>query len=234
MSKRLDIIAQLVRPGIGVVDVGTDHAYLPIELCKRGYKGKITATDINALPLKKAELNLKNAGFEERVSLMLCDGFADVDPESVDTVVIAGMGGDTITGILDRAEWCMRSGTRLILQPVTKPEILRYWLTNNEFYIENDILVKENGTLYQIISAEFGTPEKYKDAELFTGKYEYIKDSEYFDEHIKRHEKRFKSASAGIDDKDRAGLQAWKKLLCAMYDELKAMESAKNEGREHL
>lgn len=234
MSKRLDIIASLVSDGVGVIDVGTDHGYVPIELCKKGYRGFITATDINEGPLRKARSNLERYGFEDRVKLILCDGFADVDPDTADTVIIAGMGGDTATGILDRAEWCMREATKLILQPVTKPEILRYWLINNEFHIDKDILVKENGTLYQIISASFAPPQKYCDAELFTGKYEYIKDSEYFAEHITRHKKRFLSAANGIDDNDRDGLQAWKKLLYAMADELAKMENTKYEGREHL
>lgn len=234
MSKRLDVIASLVENGIGVVDVGTDHAYVPIMLCKNGYEGMITATDINELPLKKARINLEKNGFEDRVTLKLCDGFAELNPDTADTIIIAGMGGDTATGILDRAEWCMRERTKLILQPITKPEILRYWLTNNEFHIDNDILIKENGTLYQIISATFGKAEPYLDAELFTGKYEHIKDSEFFSEHIERHKRRFQSAVCGIDDKERSGLQAWKKLLCDMIDELNEMESAKNDGREHI
>ncbi len=220
MSKRLDVIASLVRDGVGVVDVGTDHAYLPTLLCQTGYKGFITATDINEGPLKKAELNLKKNEFEDRVRLILCDGFADVDPSTVDTIVISGMGGDTITGILDRAEWCMREGTHLILQPATKAEILRYWLVNNEFHIDNDILIKENGIIYQIIDASFGKPQKYSDAELFTGKLEYIKNSECFCEHISRHEKRFFSAACGIDNNDRIGLQAWKSMLTDMANEI--------------
>lgn len=234
MSKRLDTIAALVKPGIGVIDVGTDHGYVPIKLCEKSYSGYITATDINPDPLKKAELNLCKYGFEDRVKLMLCDGFEQVDPSTADTVIIAGMGGDTITGILDRAEWCMREGMRLILQPATKPEILRYWLTNNEFCIDEDILVKENGTLYQIISASFAKPQSYLDAELFTGKYEFIKNSEYFHEHIAGHIKRFNSAVKGIDEREGRGLQAWKMLMRSMIDELTRMERAKNEGREHL
>lgn len=234
MSKRLDTIAALVKDGVGVIDVGTDHAYIPILLRKNGYNGFITATDINEAPLKKAKLNLADNDCEDSVELRLCDGFADCDPEKADTVIIAGMGGDTIVGILDRAEWCMRPGMKLILQPATKAEILRYWLVNNEFKIENDILIKENGMLNQVIYAEFGVPEKYADAELFTGKYEHIRDSKYFSEHIKRHMRRFGDAADGIDAAERTGLLPWKKLLCGMVSELQRMEAAKNEGKMHI
>lgn len=234
MSKRLDTIAALVSDGVGVIDVGTDHAYIPILLRNCGYTGFITATDINEAPLKKAELNLLESGWRDGVKLVLCDGFADCDPASADTVIIAGMGGDTIVGILDRAEWCMHPGMKLILQPATKAEILRYWLINNDFRIDDDILVKENGMLNQIIAASFGKSEKYCDAEIFTGKYEHIFDSEHFSEHIKRHRRRFSAAADGIDGTDRAALLPWRKILRNMVTELDEMETAKNEGKEHL
>ena len=88
--------------------------------------------------------------------------------------------------------------------------------------------------LNQIIYAEFGVPEKYADAELFTGKYEHIRDSEYFSEHIKRHMRRFADAADGIDATERTGLLPWKKLLCGMVSELQRMEAAKNEGKMHI
>ena len=92
-------------------------------------------------------------------------------PDAVDTIVIAGMGGDTICGILDRAEWCMDSRYRLILQPMSKAEILRYWLCNNGFRIVEEAPVEENGTIYQILCAAFcGVNDMLSDAEMYIGK----------------------------------------------------------------
>ena len=169
MSNRLELIASFVENGIGVADVGTDHGYIPVMLVKRGYKGNIIATDINEGPLQKAKQSLKDADCEDSVKLVLCDGLDGCKPEMVDTIIVAGMGGDTITGILDRAEWCAREDMKLILQPVTKAEILRYWLVNNDFVIKSEAQVKENGTVYQIICAVPGRDCKYMDAELFIG-----------------------------------------------------------------
>lgn len=224
MSKRLDKIASYVEPGIGVADVGTDHGYIPVMLCKRGYEGSIIGTDINEGPLNKARRSLFEAGFEDRVILKLCDGLEAVEPETVNTIIVAGMGGDTITGILDRAEWCAREDVRLILQPVTKPEILRYWLINNEFCITSEALVKENGTIYQIICARPGKSEKYTDAELFTGKLERIKQEELFREHIAIHVKRFASAVNSLEKTERGGLEAWLEILKNILRELEDMD----------
>ncbi len=220
MSKRLDKIASYVKDGVGVADVGTDHGYIPVMLCRRGYTGNIIGTDINEGPLNKARRSLLEAGFEDKVTLVLCDGLEGVEPDSVNTIIVAGMGGDTITGILDRAEWCAREDIRFILQPVTKPEILRYWLINNEFQITDEALVKENGTVYQIICAKPGKSEHYSDAELFTGKLVRIKNEELFSEHIAIHVKRFKSAVESLEKARRSGLDDWLMILRNILREL--------------
>lgn len=224
MSKRLDKIASYVEDGIGVADVGTDHGYIPVMLRRRGYDGNVIGTDINEGPLNKARRSLLEAGFEDSVTLKLCDGLDGVDPQSVNTVIVAGMGGDTITGILDRAEWCAREDVRLILQPVTKAEILRYWLVNNEFCITEEALVKDNGTIYQIICAKRGQSEKYSDAELFTGKFERIKDEDSFSEHIAIHVKRFRSAVSSLEKTERNGLEAWIDILKNILLELEGID----------
>lgn len=220
MSKRLESIASKVRNGIGVVDVGTDHAYLPLLLLKRGYKGNIVATDINDGPLQKARQNITEHGAESAIELFLCNGLDSCCPELVDDIVIAGMGGDVICDILDRAPWCERSDVQLILQPVTKPEILRYWLINNGFRITGEELVSENGTIYQIMTAIPGKAEKYTDAELFAGSFRMIESSPLFSEHIDAHIKRFEKASAGLSGANRAGLQAWRQMLLDILSQL--------------
>jgi len=227
MSKRLEKIASFVADGVGVADVGTDHAYLPIILRDRGYTGRIIATDINEGPIGKAAAGLREAGYEDSVELVLCDGLSGCKPDSVDTIVVAGMGGDTITGIIDRAEWTYKPGIKLILQPVTKPEILRYWLINNEYRITDECLVKENGTVYQIICAEIAEKVKYSDAELYVGKLEQIIKYDCFAEHIDNHIKRFKSAVEGLNIAERTGLDAWLELNSTVLSELYEMRRSK-------
>lgn len=171
MDARLDAIYRLIRPGRGVIDVGTDHATLPVRLALEGYPGNILASDLREGPLAAAKRTAAQFGVSERIVFLLADGLDACDPSSVDTIVIAGMGGDTICGILDRAEWCMSPACRLLLQPMTKAEVLRYWLSNNGFAIENEVLAEDAGTVYQIIVALFcGENERLSDAELYLGK----------------------------------------------------------------
>ena len=230
MSNRLELIASFVKNGIGVADVGTDHGYIPVMLVKRGYKGNIIATDINEGPLNKAKQSLIEAGCEEAVELILCNGLDGCESEKIDTIIVAGMGGDTITGILDRAEWCAREDIKLILQPVTKPEILRYWLVNNDFRIINEAQTEENGTVYQIICAVPGRDCRYKDSELFIGRYDLIKGSTYYEQMLDKHIIRFSSAAEGLKSTDRVELLPWLGIIENILQELKTMRGINDEN----
>ena len=232
MSSRLEMIASFVTQGRGVADIGTDHAILPIILRRRGYKGYIVAGDINEGPLKKAERGLLEAEIDD-VELKLCNGLESIDGSRIDTIVVAGMGGDTITGILDRGlydmpEWADRSDYKLILHPVTKPEILRYWLVNNGFRISGENYIEDNGILCQIICAEPGESEKYMDSELYVGQLERIGNQPCFEAVVDKHIKRFKAAAKGLENASDASLAAWKKLIENMISELERMKGAKH------
>lgn len=206
MNKRLKAIFSHISDGIGVVDVGTDHGYIPAALAESGYTGNIIASDINMGPLESAQRNAEDIGVRDNIDFLLCNGLEKCDPSKIDTIVIAGMGGDTICGILDRSEWCIADGYKLILQPMTKAEILRFWLINNGFKITNEEYVHD-GNLYQILLAEFGASVRYSDAELYTGKYEQVCFDGLFPEYLEKLIGRFEyenramsSAESGRDD----------------------------------
>ena len=202
MNKRIAAIYDLISPGVGVIDVGTDHGYLPAALAANGYPGRILASDINEGPLRAAERSAARAGVSDRIEFLLCDGLALCPPEAVDTIVIAGMGGDSIVKILDEAEWCMDSRCRLILQPMTKAEVVRYWLAYNEFEILSESLIEDAGTLYQILTARFGGHTELSDAELFVGKASLAGDRALYRLALEGLEGRLAKALDGMGDRE--------------------------------
>ena len=123
LPPRLAAIAALVPDGARLADVGTDHALLPIRLLLDGKIQSAVATDIRPGPLSRAKENAYAAGVQD-LSCVLCDGLTGVSPDSADTVVIAGMGGENIAAILRAAPWACRN-TLCILQPMSRPEELR-------------------------------------------------------------------------------------------------------------
>lgn len=227
MNSRLSLIASLIPPGIGFADVGTDHGYLPAHMAVNGYAGRIIASDIKSAPLSTAVETAREYGVEDRIGFRLSDGLDDVRPDEVDTLVIAGMGGDTISGILDRAEWCMNSKYLLLLQPMTKSEILRYWLVNNGFEITGEYLLRDGGELYQLLSARFGGVTRLDDAELFAGCYELLRNDPLFPQQLSLLIRRFERALDGIDHAKRTMYcrSLYKGILDRLYQMKKELDA---------
>jgi len=150
LSLRLKTIASLVPDGARVCDIGTDHGYLAIELKSSGKASSVIAADINPLPLKNAFENIKKSGVRD-IELRLCDGLTGIDKDEVDTIIIAGMGGEVIAGIIKNSIKTAKSDKRIILQPTTSPEFLRRFLYSNGFEIKNETPVFENGKIYSVM-----------------------------------------------------------------------------------
>ena len=131
INARLRTVADFVCGGALVVDVGCDHAILPIELVRKNKVGRVIACDIGEGPLASANRNIKRAGLEEVIETRLSDGLNKILPDEVDHIVIAGMGGDLIARIIGNAEWTRDKKYRFILQPMTSADDLRVWLCQN-------------------------------------------------------------------------------------------------------
>ena len=170
MDKRLNqIYNMLPESGTGIIDIGTDHGLIPIRLAMEGYPGTIIATDIAEGPLKTAVRNAEEKGVRDRIRFMICDGLDYCPVNEIDCILISGMGGDSICDILDRAEWLQEGQYKLVLQPMTRQEVLRYWLVNNGFQITEEALVYDKKHSYQILSAVPGQNREMKDAEYLVG-----------------------------------------------------------------
>lgn len=169
LSKRLNLIADFVKSGSNVCDVGTDHGYLPAFLYLSGRCDSVTATDINQKPLENAKANLKKLG-ADGVRLVLCDGLDGIDRQSADTVIIAGMGGEVISGIIDRAPFVRDSAVELVLQPTTAAKELRVFLSQNGFKVEREQAIAENKKIYSVMLARFtGVPYEFSDTQALIG-----------------------------------------------------------------
>ena len=150
LSPRLAAIARLISPGNRLVDVGTDHALLPVFLLAEGVCPFAIATDISPGPLEAAQRSAQRAGITSGIDFRLGDGLAAVLSEEAGTVVIAGMGGETIAGILSRAPWLKSEPYQMILQPQSKvPELIDF-LSVEGYHILAQHFVEDAGRSYLI------------------------------------------------------------------------------------
>lgn len=155
LSPRLWALADWVEPGCRcLADIGTDHGYIPAALLLEGRVQRAVASDIAPAPLDRARATAERWGLTERMDLRLGNGLEVLAPGEADAVVIAGMGGDTLVDILAAAPWCRE--TALLLQPMSRAEVLRPWLAENGFSIRRERLVQDRGVLYPILDVSGG------------------------------------------------------------------------------
>lgn len=224
MYKRLKTILSLIDPSaVGVIDVGTDHGFIPISLALSGFPGAIIASDVNELPLSTAMHSAHEAGVSDKIAFRLGNGLDCCRPGEVDTVIIAGLGGDLISSIIDRAEWTMTPGVKLILQPMTKAEVLRYFLTCNGYSIVSENPVSENGKLFSILFAEYSGQNTFlADAELFTGKVEQVSSDPLFGDVLSAEYNKIYKAVKGLESS--ASGSAQERFLSNILNSLEAMK----------
>ena len=148
LTPRLLAVAGLIPPGARVADIGTDHARLPVYLLQRGIASSVIGTDIAEGPIANARRTIATHRLESKITLRLCDGAEGVDPDEVDAVVIAGMGGETIRDIVLKSPWLRQK--RLIVQPQTRQLLLPRWLEAEGYALKDQLEACEGRRLYRI------------------------------------------------------------------------------------
>lgn len=139
-----------------IADIGSDHAYLPVELVERKTIDHAIAGEVAPGPRDRSFADVKKFGLTDKIDVRLGNGLAVINPEdNIDTVVIAGMGGILISDILTRATADeMSNVSTLILQPNIGEPLVRQWLQANDFQIIDEDIVEDEKHVYEIIKAK--------------------------------------------------------------------------------
>ena len=196
LQPRLRLLADLVPQGARLADIGTDHGYLPVYLLQKGRIISAIAADIGQAPLDHARRIAQQYGVTDGLRFLCCDGLQGIGPEDADTVVIAGMGGETIRHILSQAPWTKAGNTLLLLQPMTKQEDLRRWLNENGYAQSAERLVRDKDYLYPVFTVFGGEQPPLSAGEIYGGVDIEVDPlaGEYLDQRIRR----LSQAEAGL------------------------------------
>ena len=157
ISNRLLKCAELIPACDTVADVGTDHGYLGIWLLQKDRCRRVIASDLRAKPLDSARKNAALYAVDDRMTFLQSDGLREFIPGSFQTLVLAGMGGDLISRILEEASWLEGGAYRLILQPQSAANDLRRFLGERLWSIDREVLVRDGHFLYSVLAV---SPEK--------------------------------------------------------------------------
>ena len=170
-SARLCSALPYLKKGGAVIDVGTDHAYLPIYLVGQHISSRALACDINRGPIESAERNIAAAHLSKKIATLCTDGLHGAEEFGADDVLIFGMGGELIMRILSEAPWVKNASIGLVLQPMTRAHVLRAWLLENGFEIVGEAITHEDKRYYQTVAARYcGKKGEYSEEELLLGR----------------------------------------------------------------
>ena len=149
LSNRLDLVASFVPAGARLLDVGSDHAYLPIALVQEGKIEAAIAGEVVEGPYQSALQNVADNGLEDKIEVRLANGLAAFEPtDSISCITIAGMGGRLIADILAAGLEKLAGVSRLVLQPNNREDELRAWLVDHDFRIVDEAILEENEKFY--------------------------------------------------------------------------------------
>lgn len=167
LSNRLKIIASFVPHDSNVADIGCDHGYLLISLKDNHFKGKLLGIDNKKGPLETFRRNLILHGYQNSIAMKLSDGLKDVD-NNFNTIVIAGMGFDSIKRILLKNVKKLDNIDYFIIDSHTKEDEIRKLFVGLGYFIDKEAIISENNIYYEIIRFAKGNKE-YSDIEYKFG-----------------------------------------------------------------
>ena len=158
LTERLLCIANNIEPFESICDIGTDHGYLPIYLKELNPNRNVVLSDVSKGSLNKAIVNchkLSDYDYDFREG----NGLEVLKEKEVDTIIIAGMGGLLISQILGKDINKSHSFKKLILQPRNHVGELRYYLSQNNFTVKKEELVKEGRFICEILVVSNEVPK---------------------------------------------------------------------------
>lgn len=213
---RLDTIASLIKNNSKVCDIGCDHAYLLLKIYDKIKLG--FACDIAQKPLNTAIKTINEHKLSEKITPILSNGLENIEKDSFDTLVIAGMGGELISKILTDCPYIKNKNYDIFLQPMKKAEELRYFLYKNGFSIENEVISIENNRIYTIIYAKYtGIIENKTLEDCFLS--EALTKDKNFDKFLKYHIERFKNITKKMENSENnANLEFFNNILSKLKE----------------
>ncbi len=151
-TERLQRLASLVPPCECMVDVGTDHGWLPIALVKAQVAQRAIASDVLPDPLKSAHKHVRMHNLLEVVDVRLGHGLSTVKPNEVEVATIAGMGLKSILSILhDNPPDTLGIKTLIIQTPQVDNTLRAHFINELQWHVSHEEIILESQKLYHML-----------------------------------------------------------------------------------
>lgn len=181
-----------------IADIGADHGLVTLELASTRKDAKFFASDNKKGPFSRLEKTLYPYN---NIILSLSSGLDEL-PSEVDTVIIAGMGGDLIKSILEQGKVHLSHINYLILSPHNEADLVRKYLYENGFVLEKEDFIKDDSIYYSILLFKKGNGKLTNKEEKY-GPFILKEKNEIFIEFINKEIKRNELIVNKINDEKR-------------------------------
>jgi tRNA (adenine22-N1)-methyltransferase len=158
-----------VDKGAIVVDVGSDHAQVPIYLLRTGVIAHAQAIENKKGPFLIMEKAIRKSGQSEKCAATMCDGLENVDP-SADTAILAGMGGELIVSILEKDLTRLNGLKTIIVDSHTDLPFVRERIARLGYRMTDELFFFDAGKPYDIMKwTKSEEKADYSEKELYFG-----------------------------------------------------------------
>ena len=174
--------------GNRIADIGTDHEYIPIYLVENDLAEYVIAGDVRQGPVDIAKANVEKHKLSDKI----------IEKGEVDTVIIAGMGGQLISEILsadiEKAREC-----NLVLQPMNAQYELRKYLISNGFSITDEDIAIEGFKVYNVMNV-INKSQKEFDNDIEYHLPKYLVNHKYYKNLYDKKHREFVKVIAGLEN----------------------------------
>lgn len=184
LSPRLKAVSEMISEGSTIIDVGSDHAKLPVWMLVNGKIKKAYASDISKFSVQKIEAIADKYQLSEQLTACHCDGLSGFCGNEFDTVIICGMGGETIAGILSAAKWIEDGRHDIIIQCMSSIDCLNRFLEKTSLKPVDERIIRDSGRLYTIVRLHSFKEHRNSTISLPS---EHILSSSLCEEYLNRH-----------------------------------------------
>ena len=217
LSNRLSAITEYVAPEDKIIDIGCDHALLDVYIANELGK-RLIASDIHEGAVNNAAKNIEKYEALNMIDLRLGNGLNVINPEEINTIIIAGMGYNTIKDILSNSEK-MTNVTKIIVQSNTDVVKLRKFVISLGFMINREQLVKDGDIIYTVIEFLKGE-EKYSYEEIYFGPKILENKDELFKEYYSKKLLKYENLLLQLPSHELRSMLHHKKLIKIIKKEL--------------
>lgn len=213
LSKRLQAVCNQLILNKRLADIGTDHAYLPCYAYLKGMIPFAIGTEVNKGPFHSAKSLVRQLELAKYIKIRFGDGLSVLREGEVEQVTVTGMGGGLITNILGEGKAKLKGVERLILQPNVAADNVRKWLYENNWTLINELILEEDGVIYEILVAEYRIDtRKLTEKDFLFGPFLKREKSDIFQKKWKTELKKLKRIVANLEKATNSDEVAKKRL----------------------